>query len=74
MVCEMPKRLMPGPDSLFRRKVRQPVSVTLTKRHHAKIRAAMERLKLSRSDVIGLLIDVHADGLRVPADLLTEDE
>jgi hypothetical protein len=70
----MPKRLMPGPASLFRGKVRQPVSVTLTKRHHAKLKAAMERLALSRSDVIGLLIDVHSDGLRVPADLVMDDE
>jgi hypothetical protein len=59
---------------LFRRKVRQPISVTLTKRHHAKLKAAMQRLNLSRSDVIGLLIDVHADGLRVPADLVVDDE
>lgn len=70
----MPKRLMPGPDSLFRRKVRQPVSVTLTRRHHAKLKAAMGRLRLSRSDLIGLLIDVHADSLRVPADLVMDDE
>jgi hypothetical protein len=70
----MVKRALPGRDSLFRRKVRQPVSVTLTKRHHAKLRAAMRRLNLSRSDVVGLLIDVHADGLRVPADLVVDDE
>jgi hypothetical protein len=70
----MPKRALTGPVSLFRKKVRQPVSITLTKRHHAKLRAAMDRLDLSRSDVIGLLIDVHADGVRVPADLLQDDD
>lgn len=68
----MPKRALSGPDALFRKKIRQPVSVTLTKRHHAKLRAAMERLDLSRSDVVGLLIDLHADGVRVPADLLQD--
>jgi len=70
----MAKRALSGPDALFRKKVRQPVSITLTKRHHAKLRAAMERLQLSRSDVIGLLIDVHADGVRVPADLLHDGD
>lgn len=70
----MTKRALPGPDSLFRNKIRKPVSITLTRRHHHKLNAAMERLDLSRSDVIGLLIDVHADGVRVPADLIVEDE
>ena len=43
-------------------------------REYRKLKAAMQRLHLSRSDVIGLLIDVHADGLRVPADLVTTTE
>jgi hypothetical protein len=73
MILEMPKRAMPGAKSLFRRKVRQPVSITLTKAHHRKLRAAMDRLGLSRSDVVGLLIDLHADGLRVPHDLVVKD-
>ena len=70
----MPKRALPGPDSLFRNKIRKPVSITLTRRHHAKLKAAIERLDLSRSDVIGLLIDLHADGVRVPADLVIDDD
>jgi hypothetical protein len=70
----MKKRRLSGPTSLFRHKVRQPVSITLTRAHHEKLRGAMERLNLSRNDVIGLLIDVHADGLRVPADLVVDDE
>ena len=69
----MSKRALPGRASLFRRKVRQPISVTLTRRHHRKLREAMARLELSRSDVVGLLIDVHADSLRVPADLVDDD-
>lgn len=70
----MSKRALPGPDALFRRKIRQPVSITLTRRHHQKLKAAMERLDLSRSDVVGLLIDLHADSVRVPADLVVDDE
>ena len=68
----MAKRALSGPASLFRNKIRKPASITLTQRHHQKVRAAMNRLNLSRSDVIGLLIDVHADSLRVPADLVTD--
>jgi len=70
----MAKRALPGRDSLFRKKVRQPVSVTLTRRHHRKLREAMKRLNLSRSDLIGLLVDVHADSIRVPADLVEDDD
>jgi antitoxin component of RelBE/YafQ-DinJ toxin-antitoxin module len=69
----MPKRA-PGPHSLFRGKVRQPVSVTLTKRHHAKLKAAMARLNLSRSDTIGLLIECFADAARIPHDLVVDDD
>ena len=68
------KRAISGPPALFRHKVRQPVTLTLTKKHHAKLKAAIERLDLSRSDVIGLLIDLHADSVRVPADLVMDDE
>jgi len=56
----------PGWNSLFRNKVRAPVSITLTRRHHAKIRKAMKRLKLTRADVIGLLIDRYADTVTLP--------
>lgn len=51
----------PGPVSLFRRKVRKPVTLTLTMEHHVKVNRAMRRLKLSRADVIALLIDQFAD-------------
>jgi len=34
----------------------------------------MKRLNLSRSDLIGLLVDVHADSIRVPADLVEDDD
>ena len=47
----------PGPLSLFRMKVREPVSLTLTKDHHEKVKTLMVKLGLTRADVIGLLID-----------------
>ena len=55
------KILLPGKASLFRGKVRAPVSITLTKEHHAKVRRAMRRLGLTRADLLGLLIDRYAD-------------
>lgn len=58
----MEKRKLSGRKSLFRRKVRAPVSLTLTPAHHAKVRANRDRLGgISRSDFVGLLIDQFAD-------------
>ena len=51
----------PGPVSLFRNKVRAPVTLTLTREHHSKVNAAMQRLKLTRADVLALLIEKYAD-------------
>jgi hypothetical protein len=68
------KRAISGPPALFRHKVRQPVTLTLTRKHHAKLKGAMERLELSRSDVIGLLIDQFADVVRIPHDLVMDDD
>ena len=48
---------------MFRRKVRAPVSITLTHEHHRQVKAAATRLGLTRADVIGLLIYVYADAL-----------
>ena len=50
----------PGRKSLFRGKVRAPVSITLTPAHHRWVARATRRLTISRSDLIGLLIDKHA--------------
>jgi len=55
----------PGPVSLFRRKVRKPVTLTLTPEHHVKVNAAMRRLKISRADVIAVLIEQHADTVEI---------
>jgi hypothetical protein len=69
------KKGITGPPSLFRRKLRaQPISVTFTRRHHQKLKAATERLDLSRSDVLGLLVDLYADTVRIPYDLVVHDE
>jgi hypothetical protein len=51
----------PGPASLFRGKIRAPVSLTLTPAHHLKVQQNKQRLGLSRSDLIGLLIENHAN-------------
>ena len=56
------KKAMAGPVSLFRGKIRKPVSITLTPDHHELVRKNMLRLGLtSRSDFIGVLIDQHSD-------------
>jgi hypothetical protein len=72
----MPKQKpMTGPASLFRRKIREePVSVTFTRKHHRMLKEAQERLGLSRSDVIALLVDQFAPVVRVPLDLDVDDE
>lgn len=56
---------MPGQVSLFRGKVRDPVSITLTPDHHAKVGKGTRRLGLTRSDFIGLLIEKYADTVKV---------
>ncbi|MDO8795382.1 MAG: hypothetical protein Q7J25_12255 [Vicinamibacterales bacterium] len=61
-----PERDLPGQKSLFRDKVRAPVSITLTREHHRKAKIAMRRLGLTRADLIGLLIDQYADKVQLP--------
>ena len=56
---------LPGKVSLFRNKVRAPVSITLTHEHHAKVRKNMKRLGLTRADLLGLLIEKHADTVKL---------
>lgn len=50
-----------GPPSLFHRKLRKPVTLTLNTAHHDKVNAARKRLDLTRADLIALLIDKYAD-------------
>ena len=54
---------IPGPKALFRRKLRAPVTITLTPNHHILVNAAMVRLGLSRADLIGLLIEKYASAV-----------
>ena len=71
----MKQKPMTGPASLFRRKVREePVSVTFTRKHHRMLKEAQERLGLSRSDVLGLLVDLYAPSVRIPHDLVVDDD
>jgi hypothetical protein len=56
---------VPGRKSLFRNKIRNPVSITLTDYHHNKVNKAKVRLGLTRADVIGLLIDRYADSVTI---------
>jgi len=62
----MAKRPSTGRAALFRGKIRRPVSLTLTPAHHAKVNRAMKRLHLTRADLLGLLIELHADTVTVP--------
>ena len=57
----------PGPVSLFRNKVRKPVTLTLTAAHHEQVNRAARQLGLSRADTIGLLIHLYADTVQRPA-------
>ena len=69
------KKALTGPASLFRRKLREkPVSVTFSQRHHRLLKDAQERLGLSRSDVLGLLVECFASSVRIPHDLVVDDE
>jgi hypothetical protein len=53
----------PGPDAMFRGKIRKPVTLTLTPGHHVLVNRAMRRLKLSRADVIALLIHKYSEAV-----------
>lgn len=57
-----------GRPSLYRDKIRdQPVTVTLNRTHHAKLRRNVQRLGISRSDFFALLIERYADVVQVPS-------
>lgn len=58
-------KVLPGQVSLFRGKVRAPVSITLTPAHHEKVDRNMQRLGLTRADLIGLLVERYADTVTV---------
>ena len=56
-----------GPKSLFRGKLRHlVVTATFTEEHHRILRRTCRRLGLSRSDVLGLLIENYGDVVERP--------
>jgi hypothetical protein len=61
MTAEIRKNKRSGPKSLFRGKVRKPVTLTLTPEHHTVVRKNRERLGITRADLIGLLIEKYAE-------------
>lgn len=65
MTMTKEKAVLPGQVSLFRGKVRRPVSITLTPEHHEKANRNKVRLGLTRSDLIGLLIEKYADSVKI---------
>ena len=63
-----PTPLLPGRASLFRNKIRGvPLTCLLTPAHWQLLDAAARRLKLSRSDVVGLLLYRYAKTVTIPA-------
>ena len=72
-IVESEHRPISGPVALFRNKVRMPVSITLTERHHRIVRDGMKRTGLSRSDFIGLLIEEYGELVKIPHHLAPPD-
>lgn len=56
----------PGPKTLFPGKRRAPVSLTLTPAHHDKVKENMRRLRLTRAELVGLLIEKFAGTVTLP--------
>ena len=54
---------MTGQRSQFRGKVRAPVSITLTDKHHSQVNRNRIRLGRSRSDFMALLVERYADNV-----------
>lgn len=62
---------LPGRRSLFPGKRRgRTISITITDAHLAKLDVTMERLSLTRADVIALLVDRFADRVEIPPRLM----
>lgn len=66
-------RNLSGPLALFRHKVRMPVSLTLTARHHRIVNEGMKRTGLSRADFLGLLIEEYGEHVTIPHHLAPPD-
>jgi c-di-GMP-related signal transduction protein len=55
--------------SLFRNKIRKPVSITLTPEHHKIVDAGIKRLSITRADFIALLINEFGRTIEIPTAL-----
>jgi hypothetical protein len=44
----------------------------MTDDHYRRVNAAMARLKLTRADVLALLVELYVDTVRIPADLAAD--
>jgi len=53
---EPPTKQMSGPKSLFRGKIRQPISVLLTRDGHRRLAEHTKRTSLSRADLMEALL------------------
>ena len=60
-------RALTGGVSLFRGKTRTVISFTLTPHHRALLDDAAQRLVLSRSDTLALLIHRYARTVQLPS-------
>lgn len=70
-------RAKSGRLSLFPGKRRgRTISITMTDAHYRRLDATMQRLKLTRSDVLALLVDRYAEIVEIPPRLaaLVNDE
>jgi hypothetical protein len=64
-----------GRLSLFPGKRRgRTISITVTDRHYDLLDQAMRRLKLTRSDVLALLVDRYANIVEIPPHLAAPDD
>jgi hypothetical protein len=73
MIVMTRTRSLSGPLALFRHRVRVPVSIALTARHHRIVNEGSKRTGLSRADFIGLLIEEHGEQVEIPHDLAPPD-
>jgi hypothetical protein len=66
----MPRQSRLGRPALFSHrfgiKIRQPVSVTLSARHHRMVNTAVRRLGITRSDLFALLVEHYASTVERP--------
>lgn len=64
------KKIAGGRPSLFPGKRRgRTISITMTDAHYRRLEQAMQRLNLTRADLLALLVDRYADIVEIPPKL-----